>query len=63
MAGPELQFEWDDRKEALNQRKHKVAFEEARTWCATAIAKAPKWSESSPPERPTGLSVRSTNGD
>jgi uncharacterized DUF497 family protein len=27
----ELRFEWDDRKDAENQRKHSVSFEEART--------------------------------
>ena len=26
-----LQFEWDDRKAAANQKKHGVSFEEART--------------------------------
>ena len=26
-----LQFEWDDRKDAENQRKHGVSFEEAET--------------------------------
>ncbi len=31
MAAAGLQFEWDDRKNGLNQRKHKVSFEEART--------------------------------
>ena len=28
---PELQFEWDERKDGENQRKHGVTFEEART--------------------------------
>lgn len=28
---PELRFEWDDRKNAENRRKHGVSFEEART--------------------------------
>jgi hypothetical protein len=27
----ELRFEWDDRKDAENQRKHGISFEEART--------------------------------
>jgi uncharacterized DUF497 family protein len=27
----ELRFEWDERKADVNQRKHKVAFEEAKT--------------------------------
>ena len=27
----ELRFEWDDYKDALNQAKHQVSFEEART--------------------------------
>jgi uncharacterized DUF497 family protein len=27
----ELRFEWDDRKDAENRRKHGVSFEEART--------------------------------
>ncbi len=27
----ELRFEWDDRKDAANRRKHGVSFEEART--------------------------------
>jgi uncharacterized DUF497 family protein len=27
----ELRFEWDDTKNALNQTKHQVSFEEART--------------------------------
>jgi uncharacterized DUF497 family protein len=27
----ELRFEWDERKNALNQRKHGVSFEEAKT--------------------------------
>ncbi len=28
---PELRFEWDDRKEKANFKKHGVSFEEART--------------------------------
>jgi len=28
---PELRFEWDERKDAENQRKHGVSFAEART--------------------------------
>ena len=31
MAAP--QFEWDHRKDAENQRKRRIAFEEARTLC------------------------------
>lgn len=27
----DLRFEWDDRKNAQNQRRHSVSFEEART--------------------------------
>ncbi len=26
-----LQFEWDENKNALNQRKHQISFEEAKT--------------------------------
>ena len=28
---PEVRFEWDERKNAQNQRKHGVSFEEAQT--------------------------------
>jgi uncharacterized DUF497 family protein len=28
---PDLRFEWDERKNTANQRKHGVSFEEART--------------------------------
>lgn len=28
---PELHFEWDEEKNALNKRKHRGSFEEART--------------------------------
>ena len=28
---PELQFEWDEEKAALNRRKHRVSFDEAAT--------------------------------
>lgn len=28
---PDLRFDWDERKNAANRRKHKVSFEEAQT--------------------------------
>lgn len=31
MSDDELAFEWDERKNRANQRKHKVSFDEART--------------------------------
>jgi uncharacterized protein len=36
MAAP--RFEWDPRKDAENQRKHRIAFEEARTVFADEYA-------------------------
>lgn len=27
----QIQFEWDEKKDVINQRKHKVSFEEAKT--------------------------------
>lgn len=31
MCVPDLRFEWDERKNAENQRRHRVSFEEAET--------------------------------
>jgi uncharacterized protein len=31
MASAELSFEWDERKNGINRRKHKISFEEAQT--------------------------------
>ena len=36
---PAPRFEWDDRKDAENQRKHKITFEEARTVFADEYAR------------------------
>jgi len=36
MAAP--QFEWDPRKDAANQRKHRISFQEARTVFADEYA-------------------------
>jgi uncharacterized DUF497 family protein len=34
--GPMLHFEWDDRKDSQNRRKHGISFEEAQTVFSTS---------------------------